>query len=379
MARQRKKGIRGGGTVFLRKDGRWEAKFKVEETGKYKSLYAATEREAYEKLQQALQEQRQGILASGPNQKLSDFLNWWLEEVHRLNIRDSSYLRYRGLLNNHILPELGQYQLKKLTTQRIQTFYNKKLKEKQSPSSVHSMQKVLHRALDYAVKGRLLSYNPSTGISLPPAKKRKAVSLTLEQAQHLLTVARGHKLEALLAVALTTGMRHGELAALRWGDIDFEKGTIYVHRTVGRLGQYGYVEGDPKTESSERTIPISQTVCNYLKAHRRQQEDARFKAGAKWTNKDLVFCNRRGDFLDPDLLLDNFYALLDKASLPRMWLHDLRHTASTLLQSMGVTPRMVQEILGHSNLEQTGDYTHVIFSMQKDAAEKMDRLFQKPL
>jgi integrase len=190
MAR-RKKGIRGGGSVFQRKsDKRWVAKFLVEETGKYKSLYADTEREAYEKLQLALQQQRQGILASGPNQKLSDFLTWWLEEVHRRTIRDSTYLRYRGLLNNHIIPELGHYQLQKLTTQRIQALSNKKLKEGQSPSSVHAMQHLLHAALEYALKGRLISHNPSAGVSLPAVKKRKTVPLTLEQARHLIATAR---------------------------------------------------------------------------------------------------------------------------------------------------------------------------------------------
>src|SRR6266487_802401 len=328
MARQRKKGIRGRGTVFLRKDGRWEAKFKVEETGKYKSLYADTEKGADEKLQQALQEQRQGILATGPRQKLGDFLNWWLEEVHRLNIRDSTYLRYRGLLNNHILPELGQYQLQKLTTQRIQTLYNNKLKEKQSPSSVHSMQKILHKALDYAVKGRLLSHNPSTGVSLPAEKKRKTVSLTLEQAQDLIATAQGHKLEALVTVAVITGMRHGELAALRWDDINLEKGTVYVHCTAGYLGRYGYVEGDPKTASSERTIPISQTVCTLLKTHRAHQSEDRLRAGSRWESKNLVFCNRRGGILQPDLLRKDFYTLLDEAGLPRMRIHDLIPTCT---------------------------------------------------
>jgi integrase len=174
-------------------------------------------------------------------------------------------------------------------------------------------------------------------------------------------------------------MRHGELAALRWEDVDLEKGAISVHRTVGHLGKLGFVEGDPKTESSERTIPISQTICTVLKAHRVRQSEARLKVGTPWETKDLVFCNRRAGFLDPNRLLESFRRLAEKAGLPPdVRIHDLRHTASTLLQSIGVSPKVVQEILGHSQLEQTGNYTHVLVSMQKEASEKMDILFQNP-
>ncbi len=223
---RRKKGIRGAGTVFLSKDGRWEAKFKVEETGKFKSLYAPTEKGAYEKLQKALQEQKQGILATGPQQKLSDFLTWWLEEVHQFKICPSTYRRYQVTLKNHIIPALGHYQLQKLTTQRIQAFYNERLKDRQWPDAVYQAHRILHPALTYAVKSRLISHNPASGASLPSLKKRKVQPLTLEQAHHLLQIAQGHRLEVWLAVALTTGMRHEEITGLQWDDCDLERGLI---------------------------------------------------------------------------------------------------------------------------------------------------------
>jgi integrase len=389
---RRKKGIKGRGSVFPRKDGRWVAQFIVEETGEQKQLYAKTEKEAWEKLDKALQEQKQGVLATGPNQKLGDYLNWWLEEVHKHKLRLSTYTRYRGLLDKHILPELGQIQLRKLTSQRIQTFYNKKLKEKQAPGSVHNIHKVLHGGLKRAVKLRYLSYNPADGVSLPSAEPlRKGQSLTLEQARHLLRVARGHRLEAFIALTLTTGMRLGELIALRWSDITFgtetEIGSISINHTVSYITRHGFVENEPKTKASERAVPLIPAVARLLIAHRQRQDEVRQQAGKAWKEHDLVFSNRLGGFLLSTNTREEFYRLLDKAnntpnesgellSLPDIHIHDLRHTASTLWQSLGISEKVAQEWLGHSSLEMTRFvYTHVIPSWQKEAAERINALF----
>ncbi|HEX4207339.1 MAG TPA: site-specific integrase [Ktedonobacteraceae bacterium] len=391
MPRQRKKGIKGRGSVFLRKDGRWVAQFMAEEDGKQKQLYAATEAKAWQKLDKALQEQKQGILATGPQQKLGDYLNWWLEEVHSHLLRKSTYLRHRGILNNHILPKLGQVQLRKLTTRQIQMFYNEKLKEKQSPNSIHNMHEVLHGGLRHAVKLRYLSYNPSDGVTLPSKKPlREGQSLTQEQAHHLLNVAHGHRLEAFIALALTTGMRHGELTALRWSDITIgtatELGMVHIHRTADYRGRYKYLEGDPKTKKSERIVPLAPAIYAILERHKQTQNEARRKAGARWKEQDLVFPNTRGSFLHSDTTRGAFYKLLAKANntpdesgqmihMPQIHIHDLRHTASTLWESLGISEKMRQELLGHTKWEITRNvYTHVIPAMQKDAAERINKL-----
>ncbi len=379
--RQRARRIKGTGSVYPRSDGRWGADFIVEATGKKKTLYGKTAKEAQDKLDKALAEQKQGILATGKDQKLADHLEWWLEEVHKHKIRISSYIRYRSILDNHILPELGHIQLRKLTTRQIQAFYNKKLGEKQSPSSVHGMHGLLHNALKSAVKWRYIPYNPTDGIELPSNEpQREVVPLTVEQARVLLKQARGHRLEPFVALALTTGMRHGEIIALRWDDINFEQGTIYIHRTVDyKGGKYKFVEGDPKTKAGRRTIPLIQTVRDILLAHRIQQNDARLKAGGLWQENNLVCCSKRGGFLSGADTRESFYKLLDKAGLPRVHIHDLRHTASTLWQSLGIDPKVRQEMLGHSDLDITMTvYSHVLPEMQKDAAERINNLFQGP-
>ncbi len=396
MPKQRKKGIKGRGSVFQRKDGRWVAQFIVEETGKIKQLYAASEAKAYEKLDKALLEQKQGVLATGPNQKLGDYLNWWLEEVHRVHLRKSTYISYRATLNNHILPELGHIQLRKLTVRHIQAFYNEKVREKLAPGTLHKLHHVLHGGLARAVKLRYLSYNPATDVSLPSNKPlRDGQSLTLEQARHLLKVAHGHRLEAFIALTLTTGMRHGELTALQWSDITFgsetEIGTISIRHTVeylGFRGEYSFWENEPKTKKSERVVPLVPAIYSFLSAQRQRQEEAKQKAGASWKERGLVFPNKYGNFLRSSYTREVFYKLLDRArntpdefgkmlDLPDIHIHDLRHTASTLWQELGVSEKMRQELLGHSDVEITRNvYTHILPSMQKDVAEKVNKLLE---
>ncbi len=382
---QRRRRIRGTGSVYPRKDGRWGADFIVEETGKKKTVYGKTAKEAQDKLDKALQEQRQGILATGPQQKLKDHLEWWLEEVHKHKIRKSTYLRYRNLLDVHILPELGHIQLRKLDARQIQAFYNKKLREMLAPTTVHKMHGILHSALKSAVKYRHIPFNPVDGTELPSNEvQREGQSLTLEQARHLLKEARGHRLEAFIVLALTTGMRHGEILALRWDDIDFEAGTISIRRSVdyqghGKGGGFAFTEGPPKTKAGIRTVPLLPALRDVLLTHRMQQNDAKLKAGDLWQEKNLVLCTRQGNFLRAAYIREVFYKLLEKAGLPQIHIHDLRHTASTLWQSLGIDPKVRQEMLGHSTLDMTMTvYSHVLPSMQKEAIEKINRLFQEP-
>jgi integrase len=373
--KQKRRGA-GEGTVYQRKDGRWVAEIRLED-GKRKPLYAKTQELAIQKLHQAQYELKQGILATGPKQKLGEYLTYWLEQVKKHQILTTSYIRYQNALKTHILPALGQIQLQKLTTRRIQEFYNKKTEGRLSPSSLRMMHKVLHPALAHAVRERLISVNPCDGVSLPSQQKRKVRPLTLEQAKCLLTVVQGSIFEPFIALALTTGLRHGELLTLHWNNVDLELGTVSVERTLTEVEGYKMVEGEaPKTEAGVRTLLLPQPVCDILREHRIRQREARHKVGAAWQERGLVFCNRTGGHLLENNMRIRFYRFLEKAGLPRMHIHDLRHNAATLLASMGIHPKVIQEILGHSEMDMTILYTHVFPSMQQEAAEKMKKLFE---
>lgn len=366
----------GEGSIYQRKDGRWVASITLEGR-KRKTFYGKTRKEVQEKLKTALHEQKQGTLATGPQQTMRQYLEHWLEEVHKPTVKITSYVKYRKLLNKHILPGLGHIQVQKLSPQQVQAFYANKLKEGLSASMIAAIHGLLHNAMKNAVRWNLVSRNVCDVVSLPRSKRRDVQTLTKEQAQHLLEVARGHRLEGLITVALTTGMRHGELAALRWSDINFDDGSLYIQRTVSYMAKYGFVESEPKSPKSRRKIVLPLFVVDALKQHRVTQEEVKTKLAEVWHNQQLVFCNAYGGFLNPDLLLKSFYKLLADAGLPRMRLHDLRHSAATILLAMGAHPKVVQEILGHSQISMTMDtYSHVLPSMQRETMERLNDLFE---
>ena len=169
----------------------------------------------------------------------------------------------------------------------------------------------------------------------------------------------------------------GEILALRWPDIDLQKGTLQIRRTVNYRGRSRFIEGEPKTEKSKRKIVLPQFVVETLKRHRMTQLEMRLQAGAAWVDNDLVFSNKRGGFIVPMTLSNHFFQLLEEAGLPHIRFHDLRHSAATLLLSMGVPANVVQELLGHSHISITlGVYGHVLPSMQQGAMEKLSGLFE---
>lgn len=364
----------GEGSIYRRKDGRWAASITLEGR-KRKTYYGKTRREVQEKLNAALHEQQQGTLATGKQQTMAHYLQYWLEEVHKPTIRLSSYDKYRKLLNRHILPGLGHFQVQKLSAQQVQAYYARKLEEGLSPSTIHVMHAILHKALENAVRWGLVSRNVCDVVSPPRQTRHEIQPLTIVQAQQLLERAHGHRLEVLLTLAITTGMRRGEIIGLRWSDINFEDQSLYIRRTVDRITRNGYVESEPKTARSRRRIMLPTFVINALQEQRTRQAKTRLKAGKAWHENDLVFCNTHGGFLHPTHLYIAFQQLLKDAGLPPLRFHDLRHSAATILMAMGIHVKIIQELLGHSSAALTLNvYGHVIPSLQKEAMEQWNTL-----
>jgi len=188
-------------------------------------------------------------------------------------------------------------------------------------------------------------------------------------------MVHGHRFEALLTIALTTGMRKGELLALRWQDIDVANRSLHIRRSVNRFPGYGFVENEPKTTTSRRKIVLPLFAIEALKQHKAFQDEARQKVGTAWQDHDLVFCNTIGGFQDVKHLRVSFKRLLKEAGLPEIRFHDHRHSAATILLSMGVNVKVIQELLGHSQTSMTLDiYTHVLPGMQNEAMDKWDDL-----
>ena len=178
-------------------------------------------------------------------------------------------------------------------------------------------------------------------------------------------------------------MRRGELLALHWSDVHLETATLQVKRTVSYVHpndtqRHTYIETDPKTPSSRRNISLPQFVIDALKQHRTRQLEQRLKVGKQWQEHDLIFCNSNGGYYNLSRLFIQFKRLLKEASLPDMRFHDLRHSAATILLSMGIHPKVVQELLGHSNVSITLNvYSHVLPGLQQEAMRHLDRKFKQ--
>jgi integrase len=318
--KERKRSVHGGGSVYPRRSEgkeRWVAAMKDPETGKRLERYAKSQKEAYELLEQMKSEIRQGALVTGSRQTVERYLQDWFENVQKQTVRKTTYLRQEPILRNVILPAIGHFQLQKLTPQHVQTLYSAKINEGWNPGSIRNIHKILHKALDNAVRWRLVPRNVCDLVSLPRRVKRKPRTLTKDQAVQLLKASQGHPLEPLVVLALTTGMRHGEIAALRWRDINFAARTLEVKHTVTFISGHGYVEGEPKTEKSNRTIVLPRFVIRSLERCRFHQLEMRLQASSLWQDQDLVFCNNTtGDYRNPATTSQAFHRLLARAGLP---------------------------------------------------------------
>lgn len=311
---------------------------------------------------------------------LSQYLNRWLAEVE-LSLKPKTHQFYSYWCEK-ISQYIGHIPLDKLTGLHIQEMYRELLASGHSPNGVNGAHRTLRRALNQAVEWGLMIKNPVLSAKPPKKQKTSFTILTPEQISKLLAVAKEtnsrHQLYTLYLTALSTGMREGELLALRWEDIDFEKQTITVRRTLVRGGR-NPIFGEPKTTIGERTVTIPAALVSALKDHRRCQLEHRMSLGPEYHDHGLVWPTAWGWPRVARTLTRNLKILLQKAGLPDIRFHDLRHTHATMLLESGTHPKVVQERLGHSSIDVTmNTYTHVTPNLQKQVASDIEKiLFQK--
>lgn len=373
-----RRGHKEGSVFYWQERDRWVAEITVElETGRRtrKRKYCKTKQEAIRTRNEMLRALEQGTLARGPQRRLGEYIEDWLENVHKNKVRLGVYMNYKKHVK-HIVAGLGEIWLQKLTPQQVQSFLSKKLDEGLSPKYVREMLGVLRLALNNAVRWGYVSNNVCDLVTRPRVPKHEIMPLTLEQAQRFRHHIQNHRLEMLITMAVVTGMRRGELLSLRWSDIDLKRGVLQVLHTVDRYAGYGYVEGEPKSAAGLRSIRLPSFLLDMLKQHQVQQLKQKSEA-KQWENRDLVFPNSQGGYLHPNHMGEAFRMLLEQAGLPLIRFHDLRHSAATILLSMGVNIKVIQEMLGHSDIAITlRVYGHLLPSMQQEMVDKWDNVFQ---
>lgn len=363
----------GEGSIYRRKNGGWTARISLT-GGERKDFYGKTRQEVAAKLAAASERQRTGLPLVNERQTVGAYLQSWLQGV-KTSARPKTYTTYEGLVRLHAEPKIGKVPLAKLTPQHLQDLYADRLDAGLSPQTVRHLHAVLHRALGQAARWGLVTRNVADLITPPRISRHEIQALDVVQSRALLQAAKGDRLEALYVLALTTGMRQGELLALRWKDVDLEAATLSVRGTLSRSPE-GLTVAEPKTAGSRRHVFLGPIAVDALRRHRVNQTAERLLKAPGWENSDLVFVNEVGKPIEAsNLRRRSFRPLLEKAGLPRIRFHDLRHSAATLLLTQGIHPKVVSERLGHSKVSITLDlYSHVTPTLQKEAAMALDAL-----
>jgi integrase len=360
MARKRRG--RGEGSIFQRGDGLWTATVSLGYDGngrrKRRTVYGETKKEVQDKLDALRGDVRAGNLPEAAKLTVGQLLDRWLESNRpRMGVR--TYEEREKTVATHVKPRLGGIRLSALTSLHVESFYADLRNDGVAPWPIRHAANALGAALNYAcrLKPPLISRNPAAGVAKPSEPKREMVCLTQEQARHLLLSSGGRVVYPLLAVAVGTGCRQGEILALVWDDIDLRKGTLTVRRSLSETRQ-GFILKEPKTAAGRRTVTLPDFTVEALVAHKA----AALKAGLTGAP---VFCSRTGNHLFKRNLLRAFWAAVKganalagkpppeeaelKAIPAGLRFHDLRHSSASILLSQGQSLRAVSQRLGHSN------------------------------
>ena len=305
----------------------------------------------------------------------------WLP-AKRASIRPSTWDNYHRYIENHIVPALGSVLLQRLTADQLDRLYADKLAGGRgdgrtgglAPKTVRHLHTILHKALHDAERKHLVPRNVANAADPPRLRQPGSVEMktwTAVELRSFLDGVSGHRLAAAWTLAATTGMRRGEVLGLRWQDVDLDRGRLAVRQTVLSVA-YEVVLGTPKTTRGRRSIALDPFTVTVLRAHQQKQEAERLSMGSGYDEMGLVFPRPDGTPIHPDYFTKAFDRAVARLALPRIRLHDLRHSHATLGLAAGVQPKVMSDRLGHSTVAFTQDvYMHVIPKMEEEAAAKV--------
>ncbi len=374
----------GEGSIRKRSDGRWEGRYVAghDECGKAirKNVLGKTQAEVREKLHRAIEESKRLDVNRTDEYTVGKWVETWYEIYSRPHIRESTQKYYRRFIGRHIVPMLGDKKLTKLTSRDIQRMYNEvlehgRVRDRQrlknpgmSAAYVRGLHTMFHNCLERAVKERLLLRNPSDDCIPPKLQRKEMKVLKPENLSAYLKAAEELGVLPMFFLELSTGLRKGELTALMWSDLDMKRKTLRISKQAIGLDGGGIKIAPPKTETSIRTIAISQEVLEQLIAEHEKHPDSPY----------MFPSPRTGELYHPDSIANLHKKILKRAGLEPIRLHDLRHTFATLALQNGVDIKTVSWMLGHYDAGFTlRTYTHATFQMQEEAAATMGKLMAK--
>ena len=368
----------GDGSVFERKDGRWEGRLVVgyKENGyaKTKSVTAPTKTECEERLKKLREEVGRRSERIKPNMLFGDWIDFWYQNFSKPKLRPTTQACYEGRIYTHIIPQIGQIPLCKLTQNELQQFYARlkkggrkkhveKFGEGLSDRMVRSCHTTCRTALEKAVTEGLIRTNPAVGCKLPPKKAKEMQVLTPAEILRFLTQAKEEGYYEIFLLELTTGMRRGEIIGLKWRDLDLATGELHIARQVIRV-KGETVVSQPKTKSSLRTVILAPDMVEIL-------AELKQMVTGEWMFPSPV---NDGQPRNPCALYHRFQTILERANCKRVRFHDLRHTFATMAIENGMDIKTLSAMIGHVSAETTLNiYSHITDAMQQQAAVKIDR------
>ncbi|MFC7938868.1 tyrosine-type recombinase/integrase [Streptomyces sp. NPDC057387] len=389
----------GDGTVYQRKDSRWEAAGYVLAPGNTRKrvrVYGSTRKEALAKLTEKIAASNRGLPVPSAQGSVAAYLTYWLENVAVHQLRENTHTRYAACVDRYLIPGVGKKKLAKLTAKDVRTWLNQLRATCQccsrgidarrdeprccaagqcchkvlSPLTLTYIHSVLKPALEHAVREEEIPRNVARNVRTGTPRPRRFEPLTTDEARRFLTTTQDHRLHALFELALHTGLRKGELLGLRWEDLDLGSGTAAIRRTLQRTSAGGLTTLPTKTRASERRIALPARCIQSLKRHHEQQQREHEAADTAWQPNGHIFTTTQGRPIDPTNLTRTFNTLLRTACLRRIRFHDLRHSTATLLLEQGVELVVIKELLGHAHIGVTATvYAHVRLRLQRDAID----------
>ena len=362
----------GEGSIHKRKDDRWEGALTVGYTDngnpKRVRVYGKTRAEVAEKLNKLLLEHQRGTLVLPQRLTVAAFVEEWLK-FKADQVRETTLAGYKSTLTRHALPRLGSLPLQKVQPLHLQRVYWEMLAEGLSPRMCRLTHTVIHNLFKQARRWELVARNPAEAADPPKGGTFRAQVWRGEEVLRFLAVAQTDRLYALWYLAVTTGMRRGELLGLRWEDVDWSKRSLTALRTL-TVAEGKPVVSQPKTAKGRRRLHLSPEGIEVLKAHgkRQEAERAQMRTSGLWRDTGYVFTSSVGTAIDPNNLKRGFVTLADTAGVPRIRIHDLRHSYASLAALRGVPAKVLSARLGHATVGFTMEVYQHLYDEQHEAA-----------
>jgi integrase len=361
----------GEGTISRRKNGTFEGAAYVLMVGsgrKRVHVYGKTARDVQEKLTAAKMQSLQGIAVPDRSWTLDEYIDYWLEHVAQASRRLSTYRQYAWVATRFLKPELGAYRLEKLTVATVQKWLDHKFSGGESAHRVRLLRTVLSAILTRAQREELVQRNVARLVELPRYQAKEREPWSAEEAKQFLAASVGHELYPAFLVLMLYGLRRGEVLGLRWCDVDFERDALHIRNQLQRLGG-SFRQGPVKTRAGKRELPMLKPIRDALLDLRGVPAVVQRDSSAE----GLVFVNALGQPRDPTSFRVSFQRLAKRNGIRVISVHDVRHTAATLLKDLGVPARDAQLILGHSDIATTQQiYQHGSLENRQVALEKIE-------